>query len=46
MASNDGRFLYALAPEQQGVLVIDTATLEEKHTIRVGKTPSLALVAP
>jgi DNA-binding beta-propeller fold protein YncE len=45
-ASNDGRFLYAIAPEQHSVLVIDIATREEKRPIRVGETPSLALVAP
>jgi len=46
VASNDGQLLYLLAPEQGSVLVIDTATLKEKRTIRVGQTPSLALVAP
>jgi outer membrane protein assembly factor BamB len=45
-ASNDGRLLYALAPEQHSVLVIDIATGEERQPIRIGETPSLALVAP
>jgi hypothetical protein len=45
-ASNDGRVVYAVAPQQHSVLVIDTATFEEKHTIRVGNAPSLVLVAP
>jgi hypothetical protein len=45
-ASTDGRLLYAIAPEQQSVLVIDAATMEEKQTIHLGNTPSLALVAP
>jgi YVTN family beta-propeller protein len=44
--SKDGKLIYALAPEQHRVLVIDTATLQELRTIDVGRTPSLALVAP
>jgi hypothetical protein len=46
VASRDDRVLYAVAPERQSILVIDATTLEEKRTIRVGKTPSLAIVAP
>jgi DNA-binding beta-propeller fold protein YncE len=45
-ASNKGRLVYALAPRQHSVLVIDTAALEENSTIPVGNVPSLALVAP
>jgi hypothetical protein len=45
-ASNGGRLVYAPAPQQHSVLVVDTATFEEKHTIHVGNAPSLALVAP
>ncbi len=44
--SKDGKLIYALAPEQHRILVIDTATLQERRTIDVGRTPSLALVAP
>lgn len=44
--SKDGKLIYALAPEQHTILVIDTATLQELRTIDVGRTPSLALVAP
>jgi len=44
--SKDGKLIYALAPEQHRVLVIDTATLQEVRTIDVGRTPSLALVVP
>ena len=44
--SKDGKLIYALAPEQHRVLVIDTATLQELRTIDVGTTPSLALVVP
>jgi DNA-binding beta-propeller fold protein YncE len=46
VAGNDGRFVYALVPEQQAVLVIDAATLQETRTISAGRTPTLALVAP
>ena len=44
--SKDGKLIYALAPEQHRILVIDTATLQERRTIDVGRTPSLVLVAP
>jgi len=46
VASKDGGFIYALAPEPHKVLVIKAAALEEKYAISVGKTPALALVAP
>ncbi|MGA8594708.1 MAG: hypothetical protein WB676_08185, partial [Bryobacteraceae bacterium] len=45
-ASRDGRLIYALAPEQHKVLVIDTANLQERDAVSVGKTPALALVVP
>lgn len=44
--SNDGKLIYALAPERHRVLVIDTATLQELRAIDVGGTPSLALIVP
>jgi YVTN family beta-propeller protein len=44
--SQDGKRIYAVAPEQHRVLVIDAATLQELRTIDVGRTPSLALVVP
>jgi hypothetical protein len=44
--SQDGKRIYALAPELHRVLVIDAATLQELRTIDVGRTPSLALVVP
>ena len=44
--SKDGKLIYALAPEQHRVLVVDTATLQRVRTIEVGRTPSLALVVP
>ncbi len=46
VVSRDGKLIYALAPEQRKVLVIDTANLQEKDAISIGKTPALALVAP
>jgi hypothetical protein len=45
-ASNDGEFLYALAPEQHSVLVIDAITMRQIRSIRVGGIPALVLVAP
>jgi YVTN family beta-propeller protein len=44
--SQDGKLIYAVAPEQHRVLVIDAATLQELRTIDVGRTPSLVLVVP
>lgn len=44
--SKDGKFIYAVVPQQHSVLVIDAASLEERRTIEVGQTPALALVAP
>lgn len=44
--SHDGKYVYAVAPAQHRVLVIDTITLQEKRAIDVGNVPSLALVAP
>jgi DNA-binding beta-propeller fold protein YncE len=38
--------LYALAPEQHSILVIDAQTMREIRTITIGAMPSLALVAP
>jgi hypothetical protein len=38
--------IYAVAPEQHRVLVIDAATLQELRTVDVGTAPSLALVVP
>jgi YVTN family beta-propeller protein len=44
--SNDGKFVYAVVPEEHRVLVIDTAALHEISTISVGRAPASALVAP
>lgn len=46
VASHDGKYIYAVAPAQHRVLVIDAVTLHERRTIDVGNVPSLALVAP
>ncbi|HTZ74689.1 MAG TPA: hypothetical protein VMB47_12260 [Candidatus Aquilonibacter sp.] len=44
--SGDGKYLYALAPEQHSILVIDTSVMRQIRTINVGSMPSLGLVAP
>ena len=46
VASPDGKYLYALAPEQHSILVIDALTMREVRTISVGALPALAIVAP
>jgi DNA-binding beta-propeller fold protein YncE len=45
-ASQDGKYIYATAPEQHGIVVLDADSLREKRVIAVGNTPSLAIVAP
>jgi DNA-binding beta-propeller fold protein YncE len=45
-AGTDGKSVYALVPEQHALLVIDSKTLKETHTISVGRNPSLAIVSP
>jgi hypothetical protein len=44
--SNDGKFIYAVVPEEHRLLVIDATTLHEISTISVGQVPTLVLVAP
>jgi hypothetical protein len=46
VTSSDGKFLYALAPEQHTILVIDAQTMREIRTISVGAMPALAIVVP
>ena len=46
VASQDGKYIYATAPEQHGIVVLDANSLREKRVITVGNTPSLAIVAP
>ncbi|MGA7629801.1 MAG: hypothetical protein WCB11_03480 [Terriglobales bacterium] len=43
---NDGKVLYAMAPLKHSILVIDTAKMREVRILKVGGTPTLALVAP
>lgn len=43
---DDGKTLYAMAPQKHSILVIDTVKMRETGTLKVGGTPTLALVAP
>jgi len=43
---NDGKMLYAMAPHKHSILVIDTVKMRQIRTLKVGGTPTLALVAP
>jgi len=43
---NDGKMLYAMAPQKHSVLVIDTVKMREVRELKVGGAPALALVAP
>jgi DNA-binding beta-propeller fold protein YncE len=44
--TNDGKTLYATAPQKHSILVIDTAKMHQIRTLKVSGTPALALVAP
>jgi YVTN family beta-propeller protein len=44
--SGDGKRLYAIAPEQKTILVIDTSTMKEIRSVSVGAMPALAVAAP
>ena len=46
VVSRDGGRLYALAPQQHSVLVIDTVSMRQISTFAVGSMPTLAIVAP
>jgi DNA-binding beta-propeller fold protein YncE len=46
VASHDGQYLYAAAPAQHRILVIDAVTLQERRAIEVGNVPSQTLIAP
>jgi len=46
VTGNDGKTLYAMAPQKHSILVIDTVKLRQIRTLKVGGTPTLALVAP
>ena len=43
---NDGKMLYAMAPQKHSILVIDTVKMRQSRILKVGGTPTLALVAP
>jgi hypothetical protein len=43
---NDGKMLYAMAPQKHSILVIDTAKMRQIRVLKVGGMPALALVAP
>jgi DNA-binding beta-propeller fold protein YncE len=45
--SNDGQHLYAISPDEQCLLVIDTRTYQEVSKIsNIGVAPAIAVVAP
>jgi hypothetical protein len=46
VAANDGKTLYALAPQAHSILVIDAVKMRQTGVLKVGGTPALALVAP
>src|SRR5208282_5170589 len=46
VTGNDGKVLYAMAPQKHSILVIDTAKMRQVGVLKVGGTPALALVAP
>jgi DNA-binding beta-propeller fold protein YncE len=46
VTANDGKTLYAMAPQKHSILVIDTAKMRQTRTLKVGGSPALALVAP
>ena len=46
VTANDGKTLYAMAPQKHSILVIDTEKVRQTHVLRVGGAPALAIVAP
>jgi hypothetical protein len=44
--ANDGKTLFAMAPQKHSILVIDTVKMREVRELKVGGAPALALVAP
>jgi DNA-binding beta-propeller fold protein YncE len=44
--SQDGKYVFAIAPESHGIVILDAHSLQEIRVIAVGNTPSLAIVAP
>jgi DNA-binding beta-propeller fold protein YncE len=46
VTGNDGKMLYAMAPQRHSILVIDTGKMRQIRVLKVGGAPALALVAP
>jgi hypothetical protein len=46
VTGNDGKILYAMAPQKHSILVIDTVKMRQIRILKVGGAPALALVAP
>jgi len=46
VTGNDGKTLYAMAPQKHSILVIDTLKMHQTRVVKVGGAPALALVAP
>jgi hypothetical protein len=46
VTGNDGKVLYAMAPQKHSILVIDTLKGRQVRVFKVGGAPALALVAP
>jgi hypothetical protein len=46
VTGNNGKMLYAMAPQKHSILVMDTVKMHQIRTLKVGGTPTLALVAP
>lgn len=44
--TTDGKLLYAIAPLKHTIVVIDTAKMHVIRALKVGGTPTLAIVAP
>ena len=45
VTGDDGKTLYALAPQKHSILVIDTVKMRQIRILKIGETPALALVA-
>ena len=46
VTGNDGKMLYAMAPQKHSILVIDTVKMRQLRVLKIGGAPTLALVAP
>ncbi len=44
--ASDGKILYAMAPQNHSILVIDTAKMREIRVVKIGGSPALAIIAP